>query len=194
MARYGLSCDPDDLVQSAWIRVTTSFAARMEPLPFFDDDSAAARYGYRTLSNLALDQARSARRRSVPVSVSESAVDDVVDHAVEGPENDAVSAVYFEEMIRRLAVASVPAGNCGGCSPVVVRAVAVRAVQVLAVEARRGAVSRGDDWFDLIVDEAVGRVAGSSGSARIRKRKSRCKGCVRELIETVIAQMEGRDG
>ena len=190
MARYGLSCDPDDLVQSAWIRVTTSFAARMEPLPFFDDDSAAARYGYRTLSNLALDQARSVRRRSVAVSVSEFVVDDVVP----GPESDAVSAVYFEEMIRRLAVASVPAGNCGGCSPVVVRAVAVRAVQVLAVEARRGAVSRGDDWFDLIVDEAVGRVAGSSGSARIRKRKSRCKGCVRELIETVIAQMEGRDG
>jgi len=184
--RFGLACEPEDLVQQAWIRVTTSFAARTIPLPSLDDSTAAARYGYRIVSNIALDLARSHRRRGEIATTREE--------IVEGPENDAVSAVYFEELIRRITATPVSPGNCGGCSPTMVKAIAVRAVQALAIEARRGAPESGGDWFDRIVDEAIGRIAGDTSSARSRKRKSRCKTCVRDLVERAVAQMEGRHG
>ena len=186
VGRYRLDCDADDLVQQAWVRVSTSFAARQAPLESLNDDVSAARYGHRLLSNLAIDYARSQARRTQ--------IGYEVDRIVDGPETDAVAVVYFEAMLVRLADTAVRDGNCGGCSAAVVRSIAIRAVQVIAGAARHATTMPGDDWFDRIIDEALDRVSGVGASERSRKRKSRCKSCVRDLIERVMGEMEGRRG
>lgn len=186
VARHGLELDASDLVQQAWVRVTTSLGVRSEPLPAVDSPEDAARYGYRILSNLAIDAVRSANRRAVsPIEFDA--------REAAGPEDSVLSMVFFEELLRRLAAASISPGNCGGCSPDVVRSIAVRAVQSIALErVRVDAVDRGD--FDSIIDEAVGRVSGGADDSTRRKRKSRCVGCVREVVARVMTEMEvGRE-
>ncbi|NDA79262.1 MAG: hypothetical protein EBY07_16145, partial [Actinobacteria bacterium] len=56
IVRYRVQLEPQDLLHLAWIRITTSFSARNEPVQSIHGVDDAARYGYRVLSNLALDQ------------------------------------------------------------------------------------------------------------------------------------------
>lgn len=184
--RHGLDIDAADLVQQAWVRVTTSLGVRTEPLPAVDSSEDAARYGYRILANLAIDAVRSANRRAVsPV--------DLESREVAGPEDSVLATVFLEELLRRLAAAPIRPGNCGGCSPDMIRSIASRAVQTIALERERAEIGdRGN--FDSIIDEAVGRVSGGSDDSTRRKRKSRCIGCVREVVARVMAEMEvGRE-
>jgi len=186
VARHGLDLDAGDLLQQAWVRVTTSLGVRTVPLPAVDSPQDAARYGYRILANLAIDAVRAAHRRAIsPI--------DIDAREAAGPEDSVLSTVFFEELLRRLVAASVSPGNCGGCAPDVVRSIAVRAVQSIALERERADVAdRGD--FDSIVDEAVARVSGGADASTRRKRKSRCVGCVRELVARVMTDMEvGRE-
>ena len=193
--RYRLQVESDDLVHQAWIRISTSFTARQEPLESVQDSSDAARYGYRVLSNLALDQLRVERRRV-----------DRENHVAEasiapsfGLEEQVLGMVFFEEMVRRVVVYPSNPGNCGGCSPAVIRSIAIRVVQSIALESISFQFNdeervRSRDWFDHLVESAIGRINGERNSARMRKRHSRCKACVRELLSNVMGQMEGRHG
>lgn len=188
VARHGLDLDGDDLVQQAWVRVTTSLGVRIEPLPSVDGPDDAARYGYRILANLAIDAARAVNRRSSLAAAIEPGRDPA------GPEDEIVSSVFYEEFLRRFGATPIRAGNCGGCSPETIRSIALRAVQSIALERDRTVAPSGRLSFDAIIDEALGRVTSSGGSANWRKRKSRCIGCVREVVARVMSEMEdGRD-
>ncbi|NDE80351.1 MAG: hypothetical protein EB037_05445 [Actinobacteria bacterium] len=199
IVRYRVQLEPQDLLHLAWIRITTSFSARNEPVQSIHGVDDAARYGYRVLSNLALDQLRAERRRverddRLPTRGIGTVVGPVV-----GPEDHVVGTVFFEEVIRRASVLPVESGNCGGCSPDMIRSIAIRVVQSIALEATSSVSgdsppARGREWLDHIVESAIGRIGGEGGSARVRKRLSRCKSCVREFLVEVLEQMEDRHG
>jgi hypothetical protein len=191
VSRHRLPLESQDLVHLAWIRITTSFSARGEPLPSVHGASDAARYGYRVLSNLALDHLRSERRRA---EILEQRVEST-SVSVTLPEEHVLGLAYFEEVLRRVSTRRVESGNCGGCSPDKIRSIAILVVQSIALEV--GATgqtedepARGRDWMDRIVDSAIGRVSGEGESARARKRASRCKACVRGFLVEVLEQME----
>lgn len=193
--RYRVQLETQDLLHLAWIRITTSFSARNEPVQSIHGVEDAARYGHRVLSNLALDQLRAERRRV-------ERDDRLPTHGIEpvvGPEDHVVGTVFFEEVIRRASVLPVESGNCGGCSPDMIRSIAIRVVQSIALEATSTVFDdappvRGREWLDHIVESAIGRVGGEGSSARVRKRLSRCKSCVREFLVEVLEQMEDRHG
>lgn len=189
VARYRLSCEGSDLIGLAWVRVSTSFSARTSPSADLHDSNDAARYGYRVLSNLAIDQVRLERRGETREIVPMNVV-------APSPEESVITTSFFEELIRRVSVVPIRPGNCGGCSPDMLRSIIIRVVQSIASESlERGDEERGvpgRDSLDRAVDAAIGRVAGES--VRVRKRHSRCKGCVRDILGVVIQEMEGLDG
>ena len=154
----------------------------------------AAKYGQRALSNLALDQVRIDRRRIKRDDRLLSAAET----SVVGPEDRVLGVMFFEEVVRRVSVSRIEPGNCGGCSPEVIRSIAIRVIQLIALESTVHSSDddkhlRSRDWFDHVVDAAVGRIDGEVKSERIRQRHSRCKACVRELLADVMGKMEGRN-
>lgn len=191
VARHRLPLESQDLVHLAWIRITTSFSARGEPLPSVHGALDAARYGYRVLSNLALDHLRSERRRAEILDRGFESMSG----SVTSPEEHVLGLAYFEEVLRRSSTRRIESGNCGGCSPDKIRSIALLVVQSIALEVGAtgptgDAPQRGRDWMDRIVDSAIGRVSGEGDSARARKRASRCKACVRGFLVEVLEQME----
>jgi hypothetical protein len=192
--RYRLQVEPGDLEHQAWLRITTSFSARSEPLSWVQNSADAAKYGQRALSNLALDQVRIDRRRVKRDDRLLSAAET----SVVGPEDRVLGVMFFEEVVRRVSASRIESGNCGGCSPEVIRSIAIRVIQLIALESTVHSADddkhlRSRDWFDHVVDSAVGRIDGEVSSERIRKRHSRCKACVRELLADVMGKMEGRN-
>ena len=187
--RLQLPCDGDDLVQQAWLRVSTSFAARTEPLADMGDLRDAARYGYRMLSNIGLDRLRSAARDEALVRHETLRVD-----APDEPDRRTMALSFFEELLRRITVTDLKAGNCGGCSPDVIRSISISVVQSFALETLAAPLVDGRARFELLVDQAIQSFDAPSDSARVRKRRSRCKECVRELMARVLGEMEDHHG
>lgn len=192
VARLRLDCEGRDLVHQAWVRVTTSFATRSEPLPDLNESADAARYGNRVISNIGLDRLRALGRSPV------TALDHVEVAPVDerhGPEGDSLVLLFFEELLRRVSVSRSRESNCGGCSADVVRSIAITVVQTFALEVTASALPAdvdGRERFERLVNEAIESGGEVGESARMRKRRSRCRACVRDLIAGALEEMEER--
>ncbi|CAB4567273.1 unannotated protein [freshwater metagenome] len=190
--RLRLDCDGSDLVQQAWLRVTTSFAARTTALVDLHGPVEAARYGSRVVSNIGLDRLRSMARTEVVAldRVETHLADDRLD-----PERGAMAMSFFEELLRRIPVTETRGNNCGGCSVDTIRSIAITVVQTFALETKAGGPDGpvdGRERLERLVDRAIESFGETGESARLRKRRSRCKHCVRDLLARVLDDMEVR--
>ena len=190
--RLRLDCDGSDLVQQAWLRVTTSFAARTTALVDLHGPVEAARYGSRVVSNIGLDRLRSMARVEVVAlgRVETHFADDRLD-----PEHGAMAMLFFEELLRRIPVAEPRGNNCGGCSVDTIRSIAITVVQTFALETMAGGPDGpvdGRERLERVVDRAIESFGEPGEPARLRKRRSRCKHCVRDLLVRVLDDMEVR--
>ena len=192
VGRLRLDCDGSDLVQQAWLRVTTSFATRTTALDDLHGAVEAARYGSRVVSNIGLDRLRSMARTEVVTldRVQTHVADDRLD-----PERGAMAISFFEELLRRIPVAAPRGSNCGGCSVDTIRSIAITVVQTFALETKAGSVGGPDDGrerLERLVDRAIESFGDAGEPVRLRKRRSRCKHCVHDLLARVLDDMEVR--
>ena len=188
--RLRLDCDGSDLVQQAWLRVTASFAARTTALDDLNGPVEAARYGSRVVSNIGLDRLRSMGRVEV---VALDRVEPMATDGRDNPERDALAMSFFEELLRRIPVAEPRDRNCGGCSLDTIRSIAITVVQTFALETKsKGFGPDGLERFEQLVDPAVDSFGEPGEATRIRKRRSRCKSCVRDLLARIVDDMEVR--
>ena len=76
LRRRGLDRSADELVNEAWIRVSSTLDRRDAPYPDMEAPSQFARFGARVIDNLSRDWARVVRRAGEVELVESSAVDD----------------------------------------------------------------------------------------------------------------------
>lgn len=179
--RAGLTSDmAGDVRSETWVRVSQSLNRRSEYFPEMLDISAAHRYAARACERTAIDLSRSARRRSVALTVD----DDDVDPA----SLDAVNALFTSVMVdqwRRTLMSVVRAGHtCSGCSDDVVVATALRILNSFAM-GDRGSMR---DLLYEAMAEADDRMRDDRDAAT-RQRKSRCGRCVVALLRSTAEQM-----
>ena len=186
VGRYGLNEDPDDLLSEAGLRVYSSMSHREEPLVGSDVHTVATRYAARSLSNVAIDLAR----RQVLKQKQEITLAQTLYRQV-GPDRQVEALVFIEQLVINVNALVRSGVSCAGCRTEVVFAAATEVMQLVLIEGNTNDRSGGDDdWFDDAIQTVIDRLSpGSATPAARRKRRTRCKHCVLELLGGALRRM-----
>ena len=181
MRKYGLAEEPLDLVSITSEKITASLSRRTERIPSVDTNEDATRYAYLTMSNLAIDLGRRRRNESSAIfSIAAIAPTTI------GTEQTVISQVFIEELFSALHRVSNKGFQCPACNNKVTYAAATEVLHLALIEGS-DAVASGS-WFDDVIYSVVDRY--ESGMSRYmnaqRQRRSRCKKCVMQLLQTAL--------
>lgn len=190
--KYGLVAESDDIVGTAVLQVANALGRRSDPLPDVNETDSAARYGYRALSNVAIDLARRSRReKAMLVSVAR------IMPTQTSTESEATATVFVEEMFTKVSEIVARDIDCPGCQRQIVLAATTEILHLVLIEGDGdGEGQRGQSWFDDVIYTTIDRYTKGMTllpSAR-RQRKSRCKRCVMNLLSLGLTEMGYRRG
>jgi len=188
--KYGLPDDPRDISSTALLRIRGLTSRRNGPLPSINSDEEAARYAYRTVSNVAIDIARrSTREKSMLMNVS------LLSPAAPSVESEATAKVFVETMFTKVSEIVARDVTCPGCQQQFVLAATTEILLLVLIEGEFEG-TRGQTWFVFVIYETVERFAQGMGilPAARRQRKSRCKRCVMDLIALGLSELGYRRG
>lgn len=177
--KFGLPSDmADDVLSSAYIRLSSALERRIVPFENMSDESGAVRYAARACENAAIDFGRVARRRNeVPV------VSDEIELDIQPVAFTTLSEGKLAlEDLRRLVVQLARDGaSCSGCPDEVVLATALYVINSQLIGE---SVGLSDLLYEAL--EAVDPdFPGGRGDAA-RQRKKRCGDCVLRLLRRAV--------
>lgn len=188
--KYGLTEDPRDIVGTALLRIRGLATRRTSTLPSVNSHEEAARYAYRTVSNVTIDLARrNTREKAMLVSVSVLAPD------TPSVESEATAKVFVETMFAKVSEIVSRETSCPGCQQHIVLAATTEILHLVLIEGDADG-ARGQSWFDDVIYETVDRYTRGMDllPAARRQRKSRCKRCVMDLIALGLVELGYRRG
>ena len=187
VAKYRLSIDAAELLNEAWIRLTSAIRRGGTALDQMTDPTDAAKYGYRTLDNLCRDQVRRrvTRGEVVPLDDSPSLLP-----VMEGGYDAVEQREFLERLLFAVSAVVMDRPMCAGCAKGVAEAAALQAVHFMLGGADTTDSNR--PWLDQLLYRALESVdpdhADRSADAR-RQRKLRCGKCAKEILADGLETM-----
>jgi hypothetical protein len=189
--KYGLTEEPGDLLSEARVRISDSMSRRVSPLVGDSVDLASIRYAARSLSNVAVDFARRrVRDKKQEIELLHTLPSQI------GSDRQVEAAVFIEELNSSVNQLVRSGATCPGCQREIVFAAATEVMQLVLIEGNTNDRTGGDDdWFDDAIQSVIDRLSpGSATSAARRKRRSRCKHCVMDLLSNALRRIGYRHG